>query len=259
MTKAVGCPIARNREVKKTGKVTYYRDVLPILQNSCQTCHRQGEVGPFELTTYKQAVNWAGDIKDYTQSRKMPPWKPTAGPAFHNERKLSDKDIATLAAWVKDGTPQGDPKDAPKPRQFTDGWQLGKPDLVLTVPEEFTVGASGPDAFRVFVLPTNLTEDKYVTAVEVKPGNPRIVHHTLNFFDHTGEARKLEQREKDRIKGPDETGPRSGLCVAHGRWHQLFQDAARHRFRPARRLGAGPDPASSAGGDGLAFCPKAPT
>jgi peroxiredoxin len=216
VTKAVGCPLVRTREVKTTGKVTYYRDVAPILQNNCQICHRKGEVGPFELTTYKQAVNWASDIADYTQSKKMPPWKPTDGPAFHNERKLTEKEIATLAAWVKEGTPEGDPKDAPKPPQFTDGWQLGKPDLVLTVDDDFNLGASGSDAFRVFVLPTNMTEDKYVTAVEVKPGNPRIVHHTLNFFDHTGEARKLEAREKERTKAADETDLGPGYASRMG-------------------------------------------
>ena len=203
-TKAVGCPLERAVAVKKTGKVTFYKDVLPILQNNCQSCHRKGEVGPFELATFHDAVKWSTSIKDYTESRAMPPWKPTDGPAFHNERKLTEKQIATIAAWVAEGTPEGDPKEAPKPRVFTEGWQLGKPDLVLTVADDFTLGASGTDAFRVFVLPTNLTEDKYVTAVEVKPGNPRVVHHSLNFFDRTGEARKLEEKEKMRDKNPDE-------------------------------------------------------
>ncbi len=147
------------------------------------------------MTTYKQAVNWASDIKEYTQSRKMPPWKPVEGVAFHNERKLSDKDLSTLAAWVDGGAPEGDPKDAPPPARFVEGWQLGEPDLILTVPEEMTVGpAGGKDLFRCFVLPTDLGEDRYVTAVEVKPGNSRVLHHTLNFVDHrTGEGRKLEQ------------------------------------------------------------------
>src|SRR5262249_53031192 len=154
-------------------------------QNNCQTCHRPGEVGPFSLMTYRQAVNWAGDLKDYTQSHKMPPWKPTDGLPFHNDRRMSDKDIATLAAWVDAGTPAGEPKDAPPPRQFPDGWQLGKPDLVLTMDSDFQVGPTGRDVFRCMVLPTHLTEDKFVTAVELRPGNPRIVHHTLTFVDTT--------------------------------------------------------------------------
>src|SRR5262249_15299563 len=154
----------------------FYRDVLPILQNNCQTCHRPGEVGPFALMTYRQAVNWAGDIKEYTQNRKMPPWKPVDGPAFQHERKLSGQEIATLAAWVDGGRPAGDAKDAPPPRRFVEGWQLGRPDLVLTADAAFQVGAGGSDLFRCYVLPTDLPEDKYVTAFEVRPGNRRVVH-----------------------------------------------------------------------------------
>jgi peroxiredoxin len=197
-TKPIGCAIVRERKTRKEGAVTFYRDVLPIVQKNCQECHRPGAVGPFALMTYKQAVNWADDIKEYTQARKMPPWKPVEGPAYHGERKMSDKEIETLAAWVDAGTPEGDAKDAPLPRKFVEGWQLGQPDLVLTVPEEMTVGASGPDLFRCFVLPTNLTEDKFITAIEVRPGNSRIVHHTLNYFDTSGTGRKLEKKEREK-------------------------------------------------------------
>src|SRR5262249_8918431 len=142
---------------------------------------------------------WAADIKEFTQSGKMPPWKPSEGLPFVHDRRLSDKEIATLAAWVDAGTPEGDPKDAPPPARFPHGWQLGPPDLVLTVPEEFTVGPTGTDLFRCFVLPTGLTEDKHVVAFEVRPGNPRVVHHTLNIIDTSGRGRELEreQREKD--------------------------------------------------------------
>jgi thiol-disulfide isomerase/thioredoxin len=215
-TRVVGCAIPRDAAKSTTTQVTYYRDVLPILQNNCQQCHRPGEVGPFSLMTYKQAVSWAADVKDYTQSRKMPPWKPVEGPAFHNERKLSDKDLATLAAWADGGTPAGDPQDAPPPKKFVDGWYLGKPDLVLTVPEEMTVGPSGSDLFRVFVLPTDLDEDKHVTALEVRPGNKRIVHHTLNYIDRTGQARALEKKEQERVKKDDEQDHGPGYSVAMG-------------------------------------------
>jgi peroxiredoxin len=198
-TVAVGCPIFRgDKKLPQTGAVTYYRDVLPVLQNNCQSCHRPGEVGPFSLLTYRQAVNWAEDIKTYTHNRTMPPWKPSEGPAFHNERKLSDKDLATLAAWVDGGTPAGDPGDAPPPKRFPEGWQLGAPDLVLTIADEFTLGATGQDRFRCFVLPTSLSEDKYVCAVEVRPSNPRIVHHTLQYVDTRHEGRKLERLARDR-------------------------------------------------------------
>src|SRR3954452_8576415 len=157
VTRAVGCPIGgRDAVVKAPTAVTFHKDVAPILQKNCQACHRPGEVGPFSLMTYKQAVTWAEDIKDYTANRKMPPWKPMeAAYAFHNERKLSDAEIKTLAAWVDGGTPEGNAKDAPPPVKWTDEWALGKPDLVLTPDEDFHLGASGNDNFRCYVLPTN--------------------------------------------------------------------------------------------------------
>ncbi|MBI3411163.1 MAG: redoxin domain-containing protein [Planctomycetes bacterium] len=205
-TVAVGCPIQRqDKTAAKAGEVTYYRDVAPILQKNCQQCHRPGEVGPFSLMNYRQAVNWAEDIKSYTQKELMPPWKPSDGPAFHNERRLSQKDIDTLAAWAENGTPEGDPKDAPPPRNFPVGWQLGTPDLILSAEDDFLLGPTGRDVFRCFVLPTNLGEDKYVTAVELRPSNPRIVHHVLLFIDSKGQAKKLEQAAKE--KKPDADHP----------------------------------------------------
>ncbi len=216
-TLAVGCPIVRDTAAKAApAAVTYYRDVLPILQNNCQTCHRPGEVGPFPLMTYKQAVAWAADIKDFTQAHRMPPWKVNDGPAFHNERRLSETDIATLAAWADGGTPAGDPKDAPPSRRFIDGWQLGQPDLVLMVEKPFQLGATGNDLFRCFVLPTNLPEDKYVVAVEIRPGNPRIVHHALLAIDTTGTARKLDQAERAKSVKETDTDRGPGYPVAMG-------------------------------------------
>lgn len=207
-TVAVGCPIPREaKAVARTGTVTYHRDVAPILQNHCQQCHRPGEVGPFALMNYKQAVNWGDDIKSYTQSRLMPPWKPFEGAAFHNERRLPQKDIDTLAAWVDGGTPEGNPKDAPPPRKFPEGWQLGTPDLILNIDEDFTLGPTGRDLFRCFVLPTNLTEDRHVAAVEVRPSNPRVVHHVLLFVDANGQGRKLEKLQKEKRPTLDEDHP----------------------------------------------------
>ncbi|HZT80048.1 MAG TPA: redoxin domain-containing protein [Gemmataceae bacterium] len=219
-TEPVGCPLQGEKQVKKTGDVTYYRDVLPILQNNCQSCHRPGEVGPFSLLTYRQAVTWAQDIKDYTHSRQMPPWKITEGVAYQNERKLSDEEIATLAKWVDAGTPEGDPKDAPPPVKFTTGWQLGEPDLVLEPKGDFVLGPGGRDLFRCFVLPTNLPEDKYVVAIEVRPGNPRVVHHTLNFIDVTGQGRKLEEKAQKDEQGKKDAdfdrGPGYSMAMGIG-------------------------------------------
>jgi hypothetical protein len=219
VTRPVGCPVGPKTPAAKPGadtSVTYYKDVLPVLQSNCQGCHRPGQVGPFSLLTYRQAVNWADDIKEYTHARKMPPWKPVGGPGYTNERAMSDKDIATLAKWVDAGCPEGNKADAPPAKTFGDGWANGPPDLVLTVPEDFHVGPAGKDLFRCFVLPTGLTEDKYVVGYEIKPGNPRVVHHTLNFFDTTGKARELAEQEAKRKKkgGEEDRGP--GYSVAMG-------------------------------------------
>jgi peroxiredoxin/mono/diheme cytochrome c family protein len=205
-TRPVGCPVFTKGSFKKavSTTVSYHKNVEPILQNHCQGCHRPGAVGPFSLMNFKQAVNWADDIKSYTARRQMPPWKPTGGPAFHNDRTMSEEEIKTLALWVDGGTPEGDPKDAPKPKEFIEGWNLGKPDLIVKAPDDFTLGASGRDTFRCFVIPTNLDEDRYIVAFEVRPGNQRIVHHTLNFWDTTGTARKMEEEAKAKAKADDQ-------------------------------------------------------
>jgi hypothetical protein len=119
---------------------------------------------------------------------------------------MSDRDIATLAAWVDGNTPEGNPKDAPPPVEFPKGWQLGTPDLVLTVEDDFQLGPTGDDHFRVFVLPTKLTEDKYVTAVEVRPGNARVVHHTLLYTDTKGRGANLQSQYQKKIKDTPPTG-----------------------------------------------------
>jgi peroxiredoxin/mono/diheme cytochrome c family protein len=214
-TQAIGCAIPRRQSAPPgAGAVTYHRDVLPILQAHCQECHRPGEVAPFALTTYRQAVNWADDLKEYTQSRKMPPWKAVDGLPMHGERRMTDGEIATLAAWVDGGMVEGDPATAPPPRRFPDGWRLGEPDLVLTMGDDFTLGASGTDLYRCFVLPTHLADDHDVIAVEVRPGNRRVVHHAVLFVDTTGRARQLEADNRGKNQGKDDDGPGYSVPMA---------------------------------------------
>ena len=200
VTPAVGCPIFFPREKSEEGKIAFYRDVLPILQDHCQQCHRPGEAGPFSLVTFKQAVTWADDLKRFTQSRKMPPWKPTEGQAMRGERRMTEAEIATVAAWVAAGTPEGNPKDAKPAPKFTDGWMLGQPDLILQPSAEMTLGAAGPDIFRSFVLQTHLKEDKFVVAYEVRPGNRRVVHHTVHLLDNLapGRSSRIKRRHARR-------------------------------------------------------------
>lgn len=174
---------------------TYSKDVAPILQKNCQECHRPGQVAPFSLLTYEQAKKRGTDLAHVTGEKLMPPWpaSPDVGGPFRDQRVLTAKEIATISAWAEAGCPEGDPKDAPKPREFSSAWPLGDPDLVLTMPEPYELAASGDDDFRVFVLKTNFTEDRWIRAVDFKPGNRKVVHHIIAGIDNSGKARKLDE------------------------------------------------------------------
>ncbi|MBX9624244.1 MAG: redoxin domain-containing protein [Gemmataceae bacterium] len=214
-TKAFGCPVpAPEKAEAAAAPVTFYKDVLPVFQAHCQSCHRPGQVGPFALTTYKQAARWADTSLAEVHAGRMPPWKPAPNPLLAGGRALPAAARETLERWVAQGMPEGDPKDAPPAPAWPDGWTLGEPDLILESPADTVVAASGKDLFRVQVFPTNLPEDKDITAIEVRPGNPRVVHHTLQIVDTTGTARKfLENYAETDPKAPDR-GP--GYPVAMG-------------------------------------------
>lgn len=175
---------------------TYSKHVAPILWKNCASCHRAGEVGPFSLLSYEDAAKRAEFIVEITASRRMPPWKaePNFG-SFHDVRRLSDADLATLKRWADAGAPEGNPADLPAPPKFVDGWQLGEPDLVLEMPEEFDVPADGPDIYQCFVLPIPTTEHRTVAAAEFRPGNRRVVHHAIMFLDANGAARTKDAAE----------------------------------------------------------------
>lgn len=179
--------------VPQTAKaVTFSEHVAPILYGNCVTCHRPGEAAPFSLISYEDVTKRAKTIADVTKSRYMPPWHAESGFGdFADERRLTDAQIETLAAWVAQGMPRGNPASMPKLPTFTDGWQLGKPDLVLEMPEAFDIPASGPDIYRNFAIPTGLTEDKYVRAVEFRPGTRRVVHHAIFGFVKSGSTAGL--------------------------------------------------------------------
>ncbi len=180
--------------------VTYAEHVAPILYANCVECHRPGEVAPFSLLTYED-TRIRGPLMVYmTGEGLMPPWK--AGPgdyAFKNERHITPEQIATLARWVEIGMPEGDPSLLPPTPTFTEGWQLGPPDLVATMPESFPVPADGPDVYRNFVVSLDLDEDVWVRAVDFRPSARSVVHHSLFFLDNTGSAR--EQDGKDGLPG----------------------------------------------------------
>lgn len=157
------------------------------------SCHRDGEIAPMPLTTYAEVRDWSEMIKYVTEIRYMPPWKPNPNYSkFLGENYLTDEEIDLIAKWVADGAPQGDPMLEPTPPYFPDGSQLGEPDLVLSFAQAFEHRGGNRDDYRVFVLPTNLTEDREIAAIELRPGNKRIVHHALFSYDLTGRARQLD-------------------------------------------------------------------
>ncbi|HEV3167657.1 MAG TPA: ascorbate-dependent monooxygenase [Isosphaeraceae bacterium] len=176
---------------------SYQRDVAPILQKHCQDCHRPGQVAPFSLLTFEQARKRADDIVQLTGDRIMPPWPASTkeGGPFKSARVLSEAEIATLMAWSEADYPEGDLKDAPAPLDFKSDWKLGPPDLVLTAPEPISLEATGPDEYAVFVIPSGLTEGKWISGLDFKPGNRRVVHHILAAFDTNGRARQKDEAD----------------------------------------------------------------
>src|SRR2546426_1133790 len=177
-------------------ETTYTRDVARILQVKCQQCHRPNDVAPFALMTYDDAVTYADDIKTALNNKTMPPWKPVPGfNEFRDSFAISDDERNTILAWIDGGTPQGNAADMPDPQPVSDGpWQLGEPDAILKMPE-YTPPPRATDTYRCFVLPTGLTENRFIAAAQALPGNPQITHHVLLFLDETGEAEKFEGQD----------------------------------------------------------------
>ena len=183
-------------------EITYTKDISPIIYNNCTVCHRDGEIGPFPLTNFEEVRDEAYTILSVTRKGYMPPWMPERGFSkfkFLGERGLTDQEIETIAQWIKAELPEGDPAfEAPMPK-FTEGSALGNPDLTLRVAEPYTIKGSNEDEYRVFVLPTGLTQDRDLVSVEFRPGNRAILHHGLLAFDATGKAR--ENDLKDPLSG----------------------------------------------------------
>lgn len=192
-TEPVGCLLEEPGAGGTDGAVTFNRDIAPIVFSNCVVCHRDGEVAPFGLTNYEQTSKRARQIKEVVAARIMPPWKPAPNYGhFANERRLSDAQIGLLAAWADAGAPEGNPDDLPPLPQFPSGWRLGKPDLVVRMLRPFHLYADGPDLNQHFVVPLGLNQDRLISAIEVHPGNPKIVHHAHVFVDTTGQARLLD-------------------------------------------------------------------
>jgi Copper type II ascorbate-dependent monooxygenase, C-terminal domain len=171
-----------------TQKPTFYKDILPILQDHCQACHRPGEIAPMPFVTYRDSQRWAAPMKQSVAARAMPPWfaDPRYG-GFSNDTRLSDADIGKLVAWVGAGAPEGDPKDRPAPPAWTEGWSI-RPDLVFEMPAPFVIPKTGVLDYTYFVFPTGFTKDTWVTDGEVRPGNRAVVHHVSVFVRPPGSS-----------------------------------------------------------------------
>ena len=174
-----------------SGGVTFSHDVAPILYRRCAPCHHSGGVAPFSLLTYQDAAKRAQSIATVTRQRVMPPWLPAA-PHFRDERRLSNAEMATLSHWAAAGAPAGNLSAAPAAPHFRDGWQLGEPDLEAKMALDFAVPADGSDLYRCFVAPMTIAQDHWVRAVDMRPGNPQVVHHAILFEDISGTARKRD-------------------------------------------------------------------
>jgi len=175
-----------------TPRVTFADGVASILYRHCAACHRPGESAPFPLLSYADASKRARQIAAVTASRYMPPWLPTPGyGAFQHERRLTDAEIAILRRWAAGGAPEGDRARTPNPPPPPQA-DLGKPDLSAAMRFPYAVPADGPDQYRCFVVPLALDRDRYVRALDIRPGDRRVVHHAILFQDLTGTARKRD-------------------------------------------------------------------
>ncbi len=171
--------------------VTWSGEIAPIVYRNCATCHHPGGAGPFSLLTYQDARRRGPQMVQVTQSHFMPPWLPAPGYGdFADDRRISDEDIALIRKWVEAGMPEGNPAEAPPPPHYDATWQMGKPDLILTIERPYTLAASGTDVFRNFILPYPLAQTHFIRAMEILPTVPQVVHHANVLIDRTASFRR---------------------------------------------------------------------
>ena len=176
--------------------VTFTEHIAPILFSKCAMCHRPGEIAPFSLLTFGDAKKRSKQLAEITTERTMPPWHADRdSPPFHNDRSLDERQIALLAAWHRTGSAEGDPAKLPPPPKFAEGWAMGTPDVELKMPEAYEIAPDGRDEYRNFVLPLNFEEDKWISAIELRPSANGVIHHVLLFLDTDGSAAKRDAQD----------------------------------------------------------------
>lgn len=181
------------------GELTFTENVAPILYRHCVICHHPGDIAPMSLLTYKDVRPWAAAIREAVVSRKMPPWSadPTIG-HWSNDPRLSDAEIKTIKAWVEGPKLEGDPQKLPPAPQFPEGWKIGEPDAVIAIPQQ-TLTPTGPDEYVYLDVPTNFTEDRWIVAAELRPGNRKIVHHAHVFVKNPASESKKSNKPPDPV------------------------------------------------------------
>ena len=183
-------------------QVTFNRDIAPIFYRYCANCHRPGEAGPFPLLTYKDAKSHARQIAAVTQSGFMPPWLPEpADFKLADELRLSEKQIALIAKWVEGGEIEGEPSELPPQPNFAPGWQLGQPDLVIKAEKPYLLPARGADQYWNFIFRTPVNQTRWLRAMEIRPGDKRLVHHANVLVDRTQSARLQESSPRAGFGG----------------------------------------------------------
>jgi peroxiredoxin len=188
VAKSQGCHIGRVKQPVAGSEVTYSKHIAPIFNNNCVYCHREGQIAPFPLTNYEESVGWSEMIREVINEQRMPPWHadPKYG-HFSNDARLKPEDIALVNKWVDNGAPEGDPKDLPAAPKFAEGWQIPQPDEVLYMAEQpYDVPATGTVEYQRFVIDPGWTEDKWIKAMECKPGNAAVVHHIIVYLVPSG-------------------------------------------------------------------------
>lgn len=201
--------------------ITFAHDIAPIVYEHCASCHRPGESGPFSLLTYEDVKKHAAQIATVTKSKFMPPWLPEAGYGdFADENRLTPEQIRKIGDWVAQGTPEGPESEIPPAPKFAEGWSLGTPDLIVEAPKAFTVPADGTDVYWNFVLSPNITKRRYVKAVEVRPGEKRIVHHANVIIDRSEWGKEQEASPGAGFAGMELANRRSVFDPDDG--HFLF-------------------------------------
>jgi hypothetical protein len=222
--------------------VTFSRDVLPILQKNCQTCHRPGEVAPFSLLTYGDARPWARAIKKAVSSRQMPPWFAADGYAsYSNDKRLAQSEIETIVAWVDQDATEGDPKDAPPPVHFEDGWQI-KPDMIVEMPKPFHLPATGTINYQDVLVKVNFPEDRWVIAAEMRPGNRRALHHgRVNVRPPDSDYMRNAEDGVAYEMGDKRAGPTSGVIDLLGKFNPGLGDQAFNQYDSAKFIPKGSD------------------